>query len=197
MDIHDYEDRFALFVDPPGVDPAQVGITLANGVLTLSGQPATEKPVSTESDVPTPIERGSGAFHRRFILPDSIDGEQIKASGLSMKRGFCASSSRAVRMSLMTPFSTESLTKRWPQTHRAECAWSAARRDVGRERTAIRRASAKARLRCRHVPGAHDGNEVRLSLTATTSSSLKAITPPLRPPVTPSTMFPEDQARSC
>jgi HSP20 family protein len=81
VDIHDYEDRFALFVDLPGVDPAQVEITLANGVLTLSGQRTTEKPVGKESDVPMRIERGSGPFHRRFILPDSIDGEQIKAVG--------------------------------------------------------------------------------------------------------------------
>lgn len=80
VDIHEYEDRFALFVDRPGVDRAQVEITLANGVLTLSGQRKTEKLVGKE-DVPTHIEWGSGAFHRRFILPDSIDGDQIKAVG--------------------------------------------------------------------------------------------------------------------
>jgi HSP20 family protein len=81
VDIHEYEDRFALFVDLPGVDPAQVEITLANGILTLSGQRTTERPVANESDVPMRVERGSGAFHRRFILPDSIDSEQIKATG--------------------------------------------------------------------------------------------------------------------
>ena len=81
VDIHEYDERFALFVDLPGVDPGQVEITLADGVLTLSGQRRTEKPVGNESDVPMRIERGSGMFHRRFILPDSIDGEQIKAAG--------------------------------------------------------------------------------------------------------------------
>jgi HSP20 family protein len=81
VDIHEYDDRFALFVDLPGVDPAQVEITLANGVLTLSGQRTTEKPVGKQSEVRTRVERGTGAFHRRFILPDSIDGEQIKAVG--------------------------------------------------------------------------------------------------------------------
>jgi HSP20 family protein len=81
VDIHEYDDRFALFVDLPGVDPAQVDITLANGVLTLSGQRTTEKPVGRQSEVRMRVERGSGAFHRRFILPDSIDGEQIKAVG--------------------------------------------------------------------------------------------------------------------
>ena len=81
VDIHEYPDRFALFVDLPGVDPSQVEITLANGVLTLSGQRTTEKPVGEQSDVAVRVERGSGAFHRRFILPDSIDSEQIRAVG--------------------------------------------------------------------------------------------------------------------
>ena len=80
VDIHEYDDRFALFVDLPGVDPNQVEITLANGVLTLSGERTTEKPVSqSERDVVTRLERGSGRFYRRFILPDSIDSDQIRA----------------------------------------------------------------------------------------------------------------------
>jgi HSP20 family protein len=82
VDVHEFEDRFALFVDLPGVDPAQVEITLANGVLTLSGHRTTERPAGkNNTDVATRIERGSGTFYRRFILPDSIDGEQIKAAG--------------------------------------------------------------------------------------------------------------------
>jgi HSP20 family protein len=82
VDIHEYTDRFALFVDLPGVDPSQVEITLANGVLTLSGERTTEKPVGrNESEVVTRFERGSGRFYRRFILPDSIDSDQIQAVG--------------------------------------------------------------------------------------------------------------------
>ena len=82
VDIHEYDERFALLVDLPGVDPAQVEITLANGVLTLSGERANEKPAeNSERDVAMRLERGTGRFHRRFILPDSIDSEQIKASG--------------------------------------------------------------------------------------------------------------------
>lgn len=82
VDIHEYDDRFALFVDLPGVDPSQVEITLANGVLTLSGERATEKPVSrNEREVMTRLERGAGRFYRRFILPDSIDSDQIRAQG--------------------------------------------------------------------------------------------------------------------
>jgi len=81
VDIHEYSDRFALFVDLPGVDPSQVEITLAEGVLTLSGERMNENPVEQEREVVTRVERGSGRFHRRFILPDSIDSDQIRAKG--------------------------------------------------------------------------------------------------------------------
>ena len=55
---------------------------LANGVLTLSGERTTEKPVGRkEGEVRTRVERGTGRFHRQFILPDSIDSDQIQARG--------------------------------------------------------------------------------------------------------------------
>jgi HSP20 family protein len=82
VDIHEYDDRFALFVDLPGVEPNQVEITLASGVLTLSGERTTEKPVGrSDREVVTRLERGTGRFYRRFILPDSIDSDQIRAVG--------------------------------------------------------------------------------------------------------------------
>ena len=38
VDIHEYTDRFELYVDLPGVDPSKVELTLEDGILTLSGQ---------------------------------------------------------------------------------------------------------------------------------------------------------------
>jgi HSP20 family protein len=82
VDIHEYTDKFALLVDLPGVDPNQVEITLANGVLTLSGERNIERPAGAQdAQVRMRVERGTGRFHRRFILPDSIDSEQIRAVG--------------------------------------------------------------------------------------------------------------------
>jgi HSP20 family protein len=84
VDLHEYEDRFSLFVDLPGVDPNQVEITLANGVLTLCGDRTSEKPAGrSEREVVTRLERRTGRFHRRFNLPDSIDSDQIQAVGRS------------------------------------------------------------------------------------------------------------------
>lgn len=80
VDIHEFDDRFQLFVDLPGVDPAAVEITLDNGVLTITGErqgPATAEGVRM---VPRRSERGLGRFYRRFILPDTVDAENVKAT---------------------------------------------------------------------------------------------------------------------
>ncbi|MGC1458406.1 MAG: Hsp20/alpha crystallin family protein [Steroidobacteraceae bacterium] len=81
VDIHEYADRFELYVDLPGVDPATVELTLEGGVLTLSG----DRPHATRKDGEQAqglrVERGYGQFHRRFVLPDTVDGEKVNASG--------------------------------------------------------------------------------------------------------------------
>ena len=63
-----------------GVDPSAVDITLERGVLTISGERAQPAPTEGEQMVQRRIERGHGSFHRRFILPDSVDAEKVKAT---------------------------------------------------------------------------------------------------------------------
>jgi HSP20 family protein len=79
-DIHEYDGRFQLYLDLPGVDPSAVDITLERGVLTISGERAAPAPAEGEQMVQRRIERGHGRFHRRFILPDSVDAEKVKAT---------------------------------------------------------------------------------------------------------------------
>jgi len=81
VDIHEYANRFELYVDLPGVDPATVELTLDGGILTLSGERA--QPTRTGSDEVQGVrmERGHGHFHRRFVLPDTVDSEKVNASG--------------------------------------------------------------------------------------------------------------------
>jgi HSP20 family protein len=82
VDIHEYADRFALTVDLPGVEPSSVELTLENGVLTLSGErrdTATGRP--GEIAEVRRAERGQGRFHRRFVLPDTVDSERVHATG--------------------------------------------------------------------------------------------------------------------
>jgi HSP20 family protein len=83
VDIHEFTDRFELYVDLPGVDPNQVELTLDGGVLTLSGDRAAQQVASRRDDEVQAlrVERGHGRFHRRFVLPDTVDGEKVNATG--------------------------------------------------------------------------------------------------------------------
>ena len=77
-DVAEYGDRFVLRLDVPGVDVAAIGITLEQGVLTVSGERG--KQVSGEEAERTRIERPQGRFYRRFTLPESVDAAGVKAS---------------------------------------------------------------------------------------------------------------------
>ena len=82
VDIYESDDRFDLLVDLPGVDPQKVELTLDNGVLTISGDRPVEKGVGEgRREVRVRLERGAGKFYRRFILPETVDADQIQASG--------------------------------------------------------------------------------------------------------------------
>lgn len=84
VDVREYSDRFQLLLDVPGVEPKDVEITLDNGVLSVSGNRTEEKFVETkgqEQPQQQRLERRLGRFHRRFILPDSVDADNVNASG--------------------------------------------------------------------------------------------------------------------
>jgi HSP20 family protein len=82
VDIHEYPDRFELYVDMPGVDPSAVELTLDGGILILSGERREQQVTRGGEDLQgRRIERGHGHFHRRFVLPDTADGEKVNATG--------------------------------------------------------------------------------------------------------------------
>ena len=77
VDIAEAGDKFVLRADVPGVDPADIELSMEDGVLTLSGQRRFES--SEEENGMRRIERRSGKFYRRFSLPDTADAESISA----------------------------------------------------------------------------------------------------------------------
>ena len=81
VDINEFEERFQLYVDLPGIEPKDVDITLENGVLTISGERFAQAEKADENVVRRRTERGTGRFYRRFILPESVDAEKVKATG--------------------------------------------------------------------------------------------------------------------
>jgi len=81
VDIHEYADRFELYVDLPGIDAAKVDLTLDGGILTLSGERPQPPAKLGEDAQGRRLERGYGQFHRRFVLPDTVDSEKVNATG--------------------------------------------------------------------------------------------------------------------
>ncbi|MEJ2258412.1 MAG: Hsp20/alpha crystallin family protein [Woeseiaceae bacterium] len=79
VDINEFDEKFQLFVDVPGVDPKDVEITLEGGVLTITGNRYIQAEKSDEKVVRRRAERGTGRFYRRFILPETVDADKVKA----------------------------------------------------------------------------------------------------------------------
>ena len=79
VDIAEHADKYVLHADVPGVDPSAIEITLEKGVLTLAG--SREKAVEQDGVDSRRVERTTGRFLRRFTLPESVDAENVKASG--------------------------------------------------------------------------------------------------------------------
>lgn len=78
-DVEEYKDRFVLKLDVPGVDVAAIDITLDQGVLSVSGErPRDQLAKEVER---SRSERPHGRFHRRFMLPDTVDTAAVHATG--------------------------------------------------------------------------------------------------------------------
>lgn len=78
-DIKEDEAKYYVHVDLPGIEPKDVDVTLEGNVLTLKGERKSEKKCDNEKC--HRVERSYGSFTRSFTLPESIDSDNIKASG--------------------------------------------------------------------------------------------------------------------
>lgn len=77
VDIIEEPDAFLLRADVPGVDNADIDVSMDNGVLSVSGERRAEE---RKEDTGTQrIERATGRFLRRFTLPDTADAKGITA----------------------------------------------------------------------------------------------------------------------
>lgn len=77
VDIIEEPDAFLLRADVPGVDNADIDVSMDNGVLSVSGERRAEE---RKEDTGTQrIERATGRFLRRFTLPDTADAKRITA----------------------------------------------------------------------------------------------------------------------
>jgi HSP20 family protein len=77
VDIFETDNELVLKADMPDIDPKNVAIQLENGTLTLKGERKFEEQKNGKGF--HRIERSYGAFTRAFSLPDTVDGEKVKA----------------------------------------------------------------------------------------------------------------------
>ncbi len=78
VDISETENELLLKADVPEIDPKNVSIQLENGTLTLKGERRFEQEKNGHKGYHR-IERSYGQFVRAFSLPDTVDGEKVKA----------------------------------------------------------------------------------------------------------------------
>jgi HSP20 family protein len=76
VDIFETAEAFVVTAELPGLQRADIEIRYHDGQLTLQGTRRTP-------DVPCEryhrVERGHGAFYRRFALPTAVDASRIEA----------------------------------------------------------------------------------------------------------------------
>lgn len=77
VDIVEEKDRFVVRADVPGVDPANIDVSMDAGVLSVSGERHAED--RSDTDGVSRVERATGRFCRRFTLPEFADADAVKA----------------------------------------------------------------------------------------------------------------------
>ena len=69
-------DEFFVALDLPGVEPADVDLTVERNVVNIR---ATRQPARREGDEVLVDERPSGEFSRQLFLGDNLDSSQLAA----------------------------------------------------------------------------------------------------------------------
>jgi HSP20 family protein len=77
VDIYETENELVLKADLPDIDPKDVNIQIENRTLTLKGERKFDEQKNNRGF--HRIERSYGTFTRAFSLPDTVDGEKVKA----------------------------------------------------------------------------------------------------------------------
>jgi HSP20 family protein len=84
VDICEMEDAVVVRAELPGVDPAQVRVTVFDGVLTIEGRKERAVPEGVNGSTGDPprylcLERASGHFQRRVSLKWMLDPARATA----------------------------------------------------------------------------------------------------------------------
>ena len=76
-DVYEDEHKIVLKIEAPGLKESDLDVRVENNVLTVRGERKFEKEEKEENF--HRIERRYGSFARSFILPNTVDTENVKA----------------------------------------------------------------------------------------------------------------------
>jgi HSP20 family protein len=77
VDIHEETERYRVQADLPGIDPAEIEITVDGDLLTIKGERKTAGLV--DGATVQRAERARGPFERIFRLPETAASEGVEA----------------------------------------------------------------------------------------------------------------------
>lgn len=77
IDMSETDKAYKLSVELPGMEPEDVDISMADNILTISGEKKTEKEEKDKRYYR--VERSYGSFQRRIPLPNEIKEDKIEA----------------------------------------------------------------------------------------------------------------------
>ena len=79
VDIRETEQAYEIDVEVPAVASEDLSVSIADGVLTVSGERKVAERDESEAGRVHRVERRYGRFVRNFQLPDDADHEKIEA----------------------------------------------------------------------------------------------------------------------
>jgi HSP20 family protein len=75
--VYETEDKIVATMDLPGIEPADVEVSVEDSTLTVSGK--REFSSQVDEDNYHRIERRYGAFVRAISLPQTVDTDKVEA----------------------------------------------------------------------------------------------------------------------
>jgi HSP20 family protein len=79
VEVRETDDAFRVAAELPGLAPADVNVTVENGVLTISGEKKEERQEGKEETSFHLYERRYGRFERAFALPRAVIADDVRA----------------------------------------------------------------------------------------------------------------------
>ena len=77
VDIHEEQQRYLVLIDLPGVNAADIELTVDGDLLTVKGERTPQ--AATDGATVHRSERARGRFERSFRLPETAAGEGFQA----------------------------------------------------------------------------------------------------------------------